>query len=146
VLGYWADLGRRTDDKGRTKVVRSTYEVCTFQVHRERLRCNEIWVIGADRWRNFDEDLPRDFEARRLEHYAALRKPLDPTAFINQLQSELRAELGTLNEEAGRLGWVEFRDRGKQGAIKLTPLDLAPEPKNLRALKREVRPGAAPCP
>jgi hypothetical protein len=34
---------------------------------------------------------------------------------------------------------VEFGDRGKQGAIKLTPLEAAPEPKNLRALKTEIR-------
>jgi len=139
VLGDWADLVTRTDGKGRTKVVRSTYEVCTFQALRERLRCKEIWVVGADRWRNPDEDLPRDFDARRLEHYAALRKPLDPTAFIDQLQTELRAELAALDEALPGLDWVEIRDRGKQGAIKLTPLDPAPEPRNLRALKREVR-------
>jgi hypothetical protein len=139
VLGDWADLVRRTDSKGRTKVIRSTYEVCTFQALRERLRCKEIWVVGADRWRNPDEDLPRDFESRRLEHYSALRKPLDPTAFIDQLQAELRTELAALNDQVDQLGWVEFRDRGKQGAIKLTPLDAAPEPKNLRALKTEIR-------
>jgi hypothetical protein len=44
-----------------------------------------------------------------------------------------------LNDQADQLGWVEFRDRSKQGAIKLTPLDAAPEPKNLRALKSEIR-------
>jgi TnpA family transposase len=139
VLGDWADLVRRTDEKGRTKVVRSAYEVCTFQALRERMRCKEIWVVGADRWRNPDEDLPRDFEARRLEHYGALRKPLDPTRFIDQLQAELRAELAALNDQVDQLGWVELRDRGKQGAIKLTPLEAAPEPKNLRALKTEIR-------
>jgi hypothetical protein len=31
VLGDWADLVTRTDDKGRTEVIRSTYEVCTFE-------------------------------------------------------------------------------------------------------------------
>ncbi len=139
VTGDWADLVRRTDKKGRPKVVRSTYEVCTFQALRDRLRCKEIWVIGADRWRNPDEDLPRDFGARRLEHYSALRKPLDPAAFIDQLQAELRAELAALNDQVDQLGWVELRDRGKQGAIKLTPLEAAPEPKNLRALKSEIR-------
>ncbi|MDX6240057.1 MAG: hypothetical protein QOG10_4877 [Kribbellaceae bacterium] len=139
VLGDWTDLVTRTDSKGRAKVVRSTYEVCTFQALRERLRCKEIWVVGADRWRNPDEDLPRDFADRRVEHYAALRKPLDPAAFIDQIQGELRTELATLNEQVDQLDWVEIRGRGKQGAIKLTPLDAAPEPKNLRALKGELR-------
>ena len=48
------------------------YEVATFQTLREQLRCKEIWVVGADRWRNPDEDLPTDFESRRAEHYREL--------------------------------------------------------------------------
>lgn len=83
-------------------MVRATYETCTFQALLERLRCKEIWVVGADRWRNPDEDLPADFEDRRVEHYTALRKPLDPTAFINELQGELAAELTALNEQLPR--------------------------------------------
>lgn len=36
---------------------------------RDRLRCKEIWVVGAHEWRNPDRDLPADFEAHRAEHY-----------------------------------------------------------------------------
>jgi hypothetical protein len=36
---------------------------------RERLRCKEIWVAGAEKHRNPDDDLPGDFEARRAEYY-----------------------------------------------------------------------------
>ena len=68
----------RTDKHGRRRVVRMVYEVATFQALRDQLRCKEIWVVGADKWRNPDEDLPADFEDRRVEHYARLRKPLDP--------------------------------------------------------------------
>jgi hypothetical protein len=86
LLGDWAPLVFTDTGKGgqgdRRRVVRSVYEICTFQALRDRLRCKEIWVAGADKWRNPDEDLPADFEARRTEHYAALRKPLDATAFI----------------------------------------------------------------
>jgi hypothetical protein len=34
---------------------------------RDRLRCKEIWVVGADKWRNPDEDLPQDFDEKRDE-------------------------------------------------------------------------------
>jgi hypothetical protein len=34
---------------------------------------------------------------------------------------------------------VEFRDRGKQGAIRVTALEAAPRPRNLRALTTEIR-------
>jgi hypothetical protein len=89
----WKPLVYRTDQHGRQRVVRMIYEVVTFQALREHLRCKEIRITGAGRWRNPDEDLPADFEARRAEHYASLRKPLDPGAFLAELRGEMRAEL-----------------------------------------------------
>jgi hypothetical protein len=103
------------------------------------LRCKEIWVVGADKWRDPDEDLPADFEAHRTAHYAALRKPLDATAFIDQLRGEMCAELAALDAAVPKLAWLEIAHRGKNGSIKLTDLDAAPEPRNLRRLKAEVR-------
>ena len=47
------------------RVNRVTYEICVLEALRERLRCKEIWVVGANRYRNPDEDLPTDFEAKR---------------------------------------------------------------------------------
>lgn len=112
--------------KAGRRVVRAVYEICTFQALRERLRCKEIWVVGADKWRNPDEDLPHDFEAHRAAHYAALRKPLDPTAFIDQLCEEMRSELAALDAAAPKLAWLEIAERGKNGPIKLTDLPAGP--------------------
>jgi hypothetical protein len=138
LLGDWTSLVFN-DTKGGRRVVRAVYEICTFQALRECLRCKEIWVVGADKWRNPDEDLPHDFEAHRAAHYAALRKPLDPTAFIDQLREEMRTELAALDAALPKLAWLEVADRGKNGPIKLTDLDAAVEPRNLRRLKAEVR-------
>jgi TnpA family transposase len=135
--GDWEDLVWRTDRRGRRRVVRMAYEVATFQALRDALRCKEIWVEGADRWRNPDQDLPQDFEERRAEHYQALRKPMDPSRFIDALQAELRGELAALNDALPKLPWLEIADR-PGGAIRLTPLEAAAEPRNLRRLKREV--------
>jgi hypothetical protein len=73
------------------------YEVVTFQALREQLRCKEIWVVGADSWRNPDEDLPQDFDGRRIENYRELRKPLDPAVFIDDLREEMTAALSELD-------------------------------------------------
>ncbi|MFC6083009.1 Tn3 family transposase [Sphaerisporangium aureirubrum] len=113
------------------------YEVATFQALREQLRCKEIWVVGAGRWRNPDEDLPADFAARRLEHYAELRKPLDPAEFCTALRQEMTAALAELNGTITALDWVHIAAR-KSGAIRLTPIEAAPEPRNLRRIKNEV--------
>ncbi|WP_226358895.1 hypothetical protein [Pseudonocardia sp. ICBG601] len=48
----WEALVYKDDKRRRQRVVRMVYEVCTFQALREQLRCKEIWVVGADTWRN----------------------------------------------------------------------------------------------
>lgn len=57
----------------------------------------------------------------------------------------MRVELAALNTALPKLGWVEIAER-KAGAIKLTKLDAAAEPRNLRRIKAEVsrRWGAVP--
>lgn len=47
----------KDDTRRRRRVVRMVYEVCTFQALREQLRCKEIWVVGADKWRNPAQDV-----------------------------------------------------------------------------------------
>jgi hypothetical protein len=91
--GDWQDLAYRTDGKGHRRMVRTIYEIRTFEALVDQLRCKGIWVLGAGEFRNPDEDLVTDFAERRTEHYAGLRKPLDPRAFIEELQGELRREL-----------------------------------------------------
>lgn len=138
VRGDWQPLVFTTDGDGRERVVRAVYEICTFQALREQLRSKEIWVVGADSYRNPDEDLPSDFESRRDEYYATLRKPLDASEFIGELREELRLELGALAEALPAAPWVEIADRGSRGAVKLAPLDALPEPKQLGRVKELV--------
>lgn len=134
-----AELLHRTDKRGRSRVQRTVYECGVFQTLRERLRCKEIWVLGAEKWRNPDEDLPADFEVKRAENYAALRKPTNADAFVNEIREEMRAELAALHEALQGLDWLDIKAGRKQGAIVLTPYDAAPEPRNLRRLKQAVR-------
>jgi TnpA family transposase len=134
----WEDLLVEIDFRGRKRIVRTVYEACVFQALRDRLRCKEIWVVGAHEWRNPDEDLPADFEANRAGHYEMLHKPLDASAFVADLRKELRGELVALNEALPGLDWLEIADR-KSGAIQLTPLKAQPEPANLRRLKKAVQ-------
>jgi TnpA family transposase len=137
VQGDWAALVYRTDHHGNKRVVRQAYEVATFRALREQLLCKEVWVLGAGRYRDPNEDLPKDFESRRVDYYWELRKPLDPTAFCDALREEMTAALGTLNAALPNLDWVRIAPR-KAGPIKLTPLDAAAEPRNLRRIKHEV--------
>lgn len=135
--GQWAEVVFKEDTRGQRRVVRVVFEVVTFQALREQLRCKEIWVASAGRWRDPDEDLPRDFEARRAEHYGELRKPLNPREFVDQLREAMTAELMVLDEEIGGLDWVDITER-KMGAIRFTAPGPQEEPRNLRKVKAEV--------
>ena len=54
-----------TDSDGNKRINRINYEICVLKALRERLCCKEIWVVGANRYRNPDDDLPTDFESKR---------------------------------------------------------------------------------
>jgi hypothetical protein len=116
----WALLVYRTDQHGNRRVVRQAYEIATFRALRAALVCKEVWVLGAGRYRDPNDDLPKDFEARRVDYYRELRKPLNPGAFCDTLREEMAAALATLNDALPDLGWVEVSAR-KTGPIKLTP-------------------------
>jgi hypothetical protein len=73
VPAEWRDAV--VDEGGR--VERVPYELCVLGALRDGLRRRELWVVGAQRWRNPDEDLPADFELNRDVHYTAVRQPLD---------------------------------------------------------------------
>lgn len=55
----------------------------------EKMRCKEVWVKDADRFRNPDQDLPEDFDARREEYYAAIEQPRDPKVFVETVSTYL---------------------------------------------------------
>jgi hypothetical protein len=58
------------DERGR--VERIPYELCVLVSLRDALRRREIWVPGANRWRNPEDDPPPDFEDGESE--AVLRR------------------------------------------------------------------------
>jgi hypothetical protein len=92
VPAEWRDAV--VDDEGR--VERAPYELCLLRALREAIRRREVWVAGANRWRDPEADLPQDFEDNRDVHYAAIRKPLDPSAFVADLRQQLRDALDGL--------------------------------------------------
>lgn len=120
---------------------RIPYELCVLISLREALRRREVYVQGAGRWRDPDEDLPGDFETNRDVHYAALSKPMDSTEFIADLKSRLTAGLDRLNTGLveGTTGGVKITTRKGKTWVNVPKLEKLPEPKNLTALKAEVQ-------
>jgi TnpA family transposase len=139
VTGLWRDAVIETDAQGRQRINRITYEICVLQALREQLRCKEIWVVGANRYRNPDEDLPANFEVERAPYYAALNLPLDVDHFIEAIKAEMRTELATLDAGLPSNADVRLGERRGKSWITLTPLDAQPEPDNIVRIKTELQ-------
>ena len=137
VHGLWHDAVMEQDSVGRNRVNRMTYESAVLEALRERRRCKEIWVVGAHRYRDPDEDLPADFDENREAYYQALHLPLNADRFITDLQAEMREALSTFDAGLQKNPSVRIGPKGG-GWITLTPLDAQPAPPNLTALKAEL--------
>ena len=137
VKGKWRDIVVEKDKNGKDRINRINYEICVLQALRERLRSKEIWVIGADRYRNPDEDLPADFDTNRTAYYEALKLPQDVETFIDGLKKTMTDAMSMLNKGMPKNPCVKILDRGKN-RICITPLDAQPDPENLKHLKAEI--------
>ena len=137
VPSKWRDLVIEDDATGRTKTNRVNYEICVLQSLRECLRVKEIWVEGADRYRNPDEDVPRDFEVKRAAYYQELDQPMDAGRFTADLRRTMTEHLRRLDRNLLRNRDVRLRSRGKNRIV-VTPLSPQPEPDGLEPLKAEL--------
>jgi hypothetical protein len=99
----------------------------------------EIWVVGAERLRTPDEEVPPDFAGQRSTSYEALPLPQQAPEFVQRLQHELREELEALDRSLPHNHAGEILQKAG-GWSKLSPLEAQPEPSNRWALKAELAP------
>ncbi|MXQ55350.1 hypothetical protein [Shimazuella alba] len=107
----WKENLIETDSKGEERVNRVNYKIAVLQSLRKRLRCKEIWIEGADRYRNPEGDLPQDFEEHKEEHFQALKIPLDVELFISKIKDLMKDSLSLLNQgfEENRLVCFDYK-------------------------------------
>lgn len=133
----WQESVMVTGKRGEPEIDRARYELGALRTVREKLRCKELWVEGAKRYCNPDDDLPQDFEAKREQYYQELQQPLEATPFIDQLRAEMTEALTEFNQGLPDNPKVKIlNNRG--GWIHLTPVTKQPEPEHLQELKQEI--------
>ncbi|WP_010233689.1 Tn3 family transposase [Clostridium arbusti] len=126
------------DADGHERINRINYEIVTLQALRDKLRCKEIWVVGGNRYRNPDEDLPTDFEEHREENYKALNKPLDSEKFINDIKQSMYNSLTKLDINMPKNPKVRISNKNNKGWITVSPSEPQNEPMNLSKIKTEI--------
>ncbi len=138
VPGTWREAVIKKDTVKKTEQVnRINYELCVLQTLRDKVRTKEVWVKHANRFRNPDDDLPKDFETKRSTYYEALHQPQDVETFIQQLQRDMTAALEKLNRSLPNNPQVQILPK-RGGWISLSPLPPQAEPPNLGYLKAEL--------
>jgi TnpA family transposase len=134
----WQDWVYQEDKRGAPHIRRSCYEVCVLQTLGDKLRCKEIWIEGADRYRNPAEDVPADFSDKRQMYYEALNLPMNGKDFVKRLKEQMRQALQVLNDTLPDNEAVEILPKAG-GWIKVRPYDAQEEPLNLRYLKGYIQ-------
>jgi TnpA family transposase len=137
VRPIWMPLVVEEGPEGKPRINRFAFEICVLKALREQVRCREIWVAGSRRFRDPEEDLPQDFEARRETYYAELGIPLNAKAFTMGLREEMTRVLKLLDEGLPSNSKVKILPK-KEGWIALSPFEPQPEPENLSFLKGEI--------
>lgn len=132
--GTWRDVLLESTAEGEETIERVNFEIVVLQAFRTGLRCKEIWVVGADRYRNPEQDLPSDFDTQRTIYYQALQQPVDVEVFINGLHQQMKQSLAAFNDTLPSNPKVKLLEK-QNGWIQLSPLTAQPEPKQLVRLK-----------
>ncbi len=133
----WYNCVVEADSSGCLRINRINYELCVLLALRDRIRCKEIWVVGSDRYRNPDDDLPKDFDTKRKTYYEDLGLSQDAKTFTAGIRAELEAELLLLNNELPNNNLVRIKERGKN-SISISPYIPLPEPTGLASVKTEI--------
>ena len=133
----WLDTVIEKDKAGTIRVNRINYEICVLHTLRERLRSKEVWVVGASRYRNPDDDLPTDFAEKRTAYYQALNLPQQGEALIATLKNSLESHLHLINHSLPKNTLVKILTIGKN-RIRITPQEPQADPLHLGHLKTEI--------
>lgn len=123
------------------KAARHPFELCVLRKLERALKCKELWVEGAYRFRNPDEDLPADWPTTRIEHYRQQGFALDATSFLEPIRAEMRDALEGFHRFLGRPNrdvHVRHPGGGPKGFFHIPRLEKRPERPVLQELKGRV--------
>jgi hypothetical protein len=116
----------------------NAFELALFEQLNAELPVKNIWIKHAFRYRNPEEDMPRDFDEKEDYYFNLLGLSKDADIFIDDLKKRLDDNLFNLNESILTNPKVTFNKSGKKGSIKITPFDPQSEPQNVDAFKQEI--------
>jgi len=133
----WRGLVLEGSGRGQC-VNRVAYEICVLMVLREKLKCREIWVEHARRYRNPEEDLPKDFKENKAKYYATLGLSETPSSYVRALREEMTTALKNLDRTLPDNPKVALNQTKDGYRFRVSPTAPMDDPLNLALLKDVV--------
>lgn len=135
----WRDTVIETKDD-TVRINRMYYELCVLQELERALKCKEIWVEGAYKFRNPSEDLPADWrdEEQRTAYYHLLHQPIKVSSFIDPLRQRLTTALTQFDRDLPQNPYVHLYAPGANEDRRLfsvARLVAQSEPQSLTQIK-----------
>ncbi len=128
------------DDYGKMRVVKHYFELGVLLKLEKALRCKEIWVEGAYRFRNPDHDLPQDWPELRLNYYQKHQIPPRADDFVEPIREELTAALKKADEffSEKRDVYIYYPGKGETGYFRIPKIVRGPDHPILQELKQKT--------
>ena len=126
----------QVDDK--KTVNKYNYEIAVLEQLTSYLVYKAVWIEGSYRYRDPNEDLPKDFEQNKKAYYEMLGLPTCPKEFISQLKKLLNGKLESLNSSIVNNKLVKIKSSKSKKNISVTPSEAQKEPENIEAVQKEI--------
>lgn len=120
------------------RVIRKAYEYIILHQLQKRLKHKEVWIAGSLKYRNPDDDLPRDFTNNREEYYQKLGLSLSSETFVEQVKQSMKLKLDTLDKNLSKNSYVKIITKHHKPWIKVSPIVKKTESQNIDYLKRSI--------
>lgn len=128
------------EDGQNTRVVKHYFELCVLQKLEKALKNKEVWVEGAYRYRNPDDDLPTDWGVQWGSYCEKHRIPEHSEDFINPIREELTSSLKQANEffSQKRDVYIYYPGNGEKGLFRIPKIEKGPDHPILEEIKSKA--------
>lgn len=139
LTGHWKDIVLEGGPRG-TRAVKHYFELCVLEKLERAMKCKEVWVEGAYRFRDPDEDLPAEWEGRRIEYYRRRGLPLSAEEFLEPLRDEMASTLEAFNSSLPKNPIVRISHPGgrERGFFNISKVEKRPDRPIIQEVKNRV--------
>ncbi len=81
----------------KERIVKHYFELGILEKVDKMVRCKELWVKNAGKFRNPNADLPINWSENRHEYYKRIETPFDGNIFIETMQERMKEHLSIAN-------------------------------------------------